>query len=421
MNITFLVGNGFDMNLKLKTSYKDFYKYYINLKSSKDDILAKSIKEDYPLWADLELGLGEYLANISDEEVETFLDSKEQLESALMDYLLNEEAKLEITDEPKLAAEFQNKIAKFYEEFNEDGKEDYKKLIAATAQSIKYAFVNFNYTETLDKIINAHKSNGSVFSVHTAGSNKYNDELELPLHIHGDLSGDMILGVDSVDQIKNKALHNNTSLVECMIKSNLNVTMGQRRMQKFKKIIDDSAYVCMYGLSIGETDETWWKYIVEWLEKKQTNRLVIYYYNSKSPKSAGQKSRYWNKIKGIFNIKSKCTEDIFKKIKPQISVVVNSKIFTFKNLRIKSKVAEKQDTTISKYGDFLTTAGKLSTNSPLYSEIGVASETIGKYGDLLLGGKIDTPTITYADGLKLMETSSKKAESPFLIKKDDDI
>lgn len=28
MNVTFLLGNGFDLNLGLSTSYKDFYSYY---------------------------------------------------------------------------------------------------------------------------------------------------------------------------------------------------------------------------------------------------------------------------------------------------------------------------------------------------------------------------------------------------------
>lgn len=58
MNITFLVGNGFDLNLGLRTSYETFYKYYI--KKEPHDLIAKFIKDDYRLWADLELGLGEF-------------------------------------------------------------------------------------------------------------------------------------------------------------------------------------------------------------------------------------------------------------------------------------------------------------------------------------------------------------------------
>lgn len=30
MNITYLIGNGFDVNIGLKSSYADFYKSYVN-------------------------------------------------------------------------------------------------------------------------------------------------------------------------------------------------------------------------------------------------------------------------------------------------------------------------------------------------------------------------------------------------------
>jgi hypothetical protein len=36
MNIVYIIGNGFDLNLKLDTSYRDFYEYY-KKQPSKDD------------------------------------------------------------------------------------------------------------------------------------------------------------------------------------------------------------------------------------------------------------------------------------------------------------------------------------------------------------------------------------------------
>ena len=42
MNITFLIGNGFDLNLNLNTRYSDFYKYYIE--NDPQDIISKSIR-----------------------------------------------------------------------------------------------------------------------------------------------------------------------------------------------------------------------------------------------------------------------------------------------------------------------------------------------------------------------------------------
>ena len=39
MNITFLIGNGFDRNLGLATSYSEFVDYYKKLPSSTETIL----------------------------------------------------------------------------------------------------------------------------------------------------------------------------------------------------------------------------------------------------------------------------------------------------------------------------------------------------------------------------------------------
>ncbi len=38
MNILYILGNGFDINLGLKTRYSDFYKYYIGIESKDENI-----------------------------------------------------------------------------------------------------------------------------------------------------------------------------------------------------------------------------------------------------------------------------------------------------------------------------------------------------------------------------------------------
>ena len=68
MNILYLIGNGFDLNLGLKTSYKDFINYYKALKMEykKNSILKfisyiedKKIAGD-PNWSDIEIQMGLY-------------------------------------------------------------------------------------------------------------------------------------------------------------------------------------------------------------------------------------------------------------------------------------------------------------------------------------------------------------------------
>ena len=67
MNVTILVGNGFDLNLNLKTKYTDFLSYYcgdsgadhVTIQNFKQDIL-----QDYKTWSDAELAFGRYTEKI---------------------------------------------------------------------------------------------------------------------------------------------------------------------------------------------------------------------------------------------------------------------------------------------------------------------------------------------------------------------
>lgn len=53
MNITFFIGNGFDINLGLNTTYSSFYPYFID-KARENNMIRKWLEEDKMNWADLE-------------------------------------------------------------------------------------------------------------------------------------------------------------------------------------------------------------------------------------------------------------------------------------------------------------------------------------------------------------------------------
>ena len=115
MNITFLIGNGFDLNLKLNTRYSDFYEYYI--KNDPKDLLSRSIKNNYEMWSDLEVDLGEFLKNIDESQIEEFLNSKNTLERMLSECLALENDRVHIEDEKILAEEFRKKLLFFSQIF----------------------------------------------------------------------------------------------------------------------------------------------------------------------------------------------------------------------------------------------------------------------------------------------------------------
>ena len=68
MNITYLIGNGFDLNLGLKTKYADFLQEYRNIESG-DLVIGKfksDIANNLKHWADAESAFGEYTERFND-------------------------------------------------------------------------------------------------------------------------------------------------------------------------------------------------------------------------------------------------------------------------------------------------------------------------------------------------------------------
>lgn len=55
MNILFIIGNGFDLNLNMKTAYSDFYSHYIKQESPSPvvKIMKEDISQSFQNWSDL--------------------------------------------------------------------------------------------------------------------------------------------------------------------------------------------------------------------------------------------------------------------------------------------------------------------------------------------------------------------------------
>lgn len=337
MNITFLIGNGFDLNLGLKTRYTDFYKYY--MEHNPNDLISKSILDNYELWADLEMGLGAFLEKIDETQIEEFLDSKRNLEKLLSEYLTLQNQRVSLADESTIAEEFKKKTTGFFNDFNASDKEEYRKSIANIHEVINYSFVTFNYTDILDRIILAAQQKCKPFCNHSAGGTGYNDAVKSAHHVHGKLTEDLILGLDNKDQILNEKLKNNPRLTNYIIKSTVNKALGERKTEIAKEIIDKSRYICLFGLSIGDTDALWWSYIIQWLSKSFENRLVLFVNENTMVQLSGQEKIRFRDAKRLNMLdRSKCADaKIMEAVQDKIIVVPNSKIFTFENIVVEEE------------------------------------------------------------------------------------
>jgi len=230
MNITYLIGNGFDLSIGLNTRYSDFYTYYLSLKEKKypkgSEIIVKELQKylDNPdkqkdiLWRDLERALGK----ISSE-----FENPEEFENVILD--LNEELRkyIEMQDNTKKA--FQDELCDL---FKRDLINPYQYLTPAervllmnfrnkrsNRQSI--SIISFNYTRTIEKLVQ-FKSKPLVLPK----TGTYDNTLEDIRHIHGMCSSTILMGVDNENQIANENFRKNEDLLDILVKPKSNEAIG---------------------------------------------------------------------------------------------------------------------------------------------------------------------------------------------------
>lgn len=194
MNITFLIGNGFDINLGLNTRYSDFYPYFVE-KSKETNMIRKWLKKDELAWADLEEQLGKKLENVKEHEKDEFYEDKAELDGLLLEYLGQEQKKVSIqNNEKEISTEFARSLKSFDSNLAEEGKESIQSTCDTyKREELKYCFICFNYTDTLDQIIKITRKLNSPIATRLYGLDTYINSLGSVLHIHGTLNEEMIL------------------------------------------------------------------------------------------------------------------------------------------------------------------------------------------------------------------------------------
>ncbi len=338
MNITFLIGNGFDINLGLKTKYSDFYPYFVE-KSTETNMIRAWLKEDELLWSDLEEQLGKRLENVKENEQEKFYGDKAELDGLLLEYLGQEQEKISIQNKEKeIADEFARSLMTFYKDLPEVGRNSIRSTCDTYKdEEFKYCFICFNYTDALDQIANITRELKSPITTHQANIGARGNSLSTVLHIHGTLNEEMILGVNDIEQVNSAFLKNDVEFLDTFIKRRMNNSIGQRKTEHAQKLIGESHIICIFGMSIGSTDKMWWEEIIKWLSASGTNKLVIYYKGYKEEldrKLPVNTIRLNNKLKQ--EILEKGGTDVenldLDKVKQRIFISYNANIFNFKEI-----------------------------------------------------------------------------------------
>ena len=340
MNITFLIGNGFDIGIGLKTRYEDFYKEYCVVKDRDSDNIKnfkkvlsernKSNEKRIIDWADFEKAFGEYSSEFTAEEKGLYIECFEDFILCFNSYLEKEEKMVDYSSKDEIGKKMKEAVTTYFHIRAED-RDELQKIYDKYPSKRQYNFISFNYTKTIDKCVDILREHIKNEVERTTGS---------VAHIHGYIDANMIIGVNDASQITNPDFANDEDVISEIVKPQQNKEGRTGYENKTISLINKSQIICVYGMSIGETDKKWWDIISKWLRGNKDRRLVILKYDDKCDvRFIYTQRRATNNAINKFLSLSDLTEKEKDIIKGQIYVGVNYNVFSI-NLRKQEKKQE---------------------------------------------------------------------------------
>ena len=298
MNILYILGNGFDKAQGMHTSYPEFYKYLMDKKGSVFlEQLKKDIDAKTELWSDMEVALGKFTSQIS--TASNFDDLYYELSDHLQNYLKKEESNYKPSNEQK-----EKFVKDFISPFNyieESDSINYvrllneKKPIIGHPDTHSINVITFNYTNTLERLFPndiVEKSNNFRESY----AFDYSHYLKNIIHLHGQLGDSIIIGVDNEEQIANEQFRKNADIKDLLVKEQSNQVMGNTRHEQCEGLVREADVIILYGVSLGETDASWWSLIRNMFEEEKLY-IVQHLYKENYSEVPSTKKQLYGRIK----------------------------------------------------------------------------------------------------------------------------
>ena len=288
MNITFLIGNGFDLNLGLHTKYTDFLKEYRSEDGSEGRLLSyfkNSILKDDFLWSNAEEAFGVATKQFKTDEynAEDYCNCHEDFCNSLAEYLSKQEQRLNYTSlNDIIATTFAKSILNYKKGFRIDEKNVLIQNEKSYGQGFKFNFINFNYTSTLDQCASILNDAPQHLGFRNLTTGRYQNSIGEILHVHGTIHKDMVLGVNDVSQIADMTLFNEYDIefLNEIIKQRTNEANEENTDRRVHELLQGSDLIYIYGMSTGVTDKLWWERICDLMNKKKSLHLIIHKFDA---------------------------------------------------------------------------------------------------------------------------------------------
>lgn len=329
MNITFMIGNGFDVGLGLPSKFKDFFPFYVKeSENKKPEIkqLSEEIGADYKTWADFEVQMGQYTKKFDSTNKKLYPLQFRDFETSFIKYLESEGKELSFEDVERISKRMISALTEFYSANNlRTGSSN---ALSNTFQNHKneehkYNFISFNYTDLLEKCLKCLPKG----VVKVRGS--LNDKVGSIVYVHGTGKDAPIMGVNDTSQIANPELAKDERFIRYIVKPLLNAAHRTDHDAKASSLISSSQIICIYGMAIGETDRLWWGRVLTWLNGATDRQLVVFDYD---PDFTTASQFDWiDKEDSIIDKLAKYCADSkidVEKLRPRIHLAVHKNIFS---------------------------------------------------------------------------------------------
>lgn len=280
MNLLFLIGNGFDLSFGMHSRYNDMYDSYVKSESPNMNIarFKESIEENYETWGDFEVAMAKDTPEFISED--DFVECLRNFKEFLLGYMNREY--IRVVEQYKLHTytpmidEMISSVNGVYGGLIKNVQNDIQLEVGMNdKQRIKIRTINFNYTDLFDVFLEIALKDKRMQS-------RYDSfQKQDIIHIHGTLQDGgayLTLGVDDISQLGKSRWQASEKTRTAFIKPEFNKITDRDKADDAKKYINESNIICIYGHSMGPSDNTWVSEIREWLKKDKSHHLIWYIY-----------------------------------------------------------------------------------------------------------------------------------------------
>lgn len=334
MQITFLVGNGFDIRVGMKSSYRDFYNWYIKQPSSLPYIeqMKKDIEDDLKTgsenWSDFERGLGKFTEHFKKETVDAFFLCYDDAQMKLLEYLSEETKRFVSSLSAEKIDKFRQGIIGYQSELSPKEKQVLQSVYPDKGNyDINVRFLSFNYTHWLDTFVK-EASKTPLRTWAYSGNQRKMVLSPSVIHIHGTLDHLPVFGVNDETQIANKELLESSILKSILVKQNNIRDNGELWHEDAEQAIKNSNIICVFGMSMGITDSIWFERIMDWLKASGDRHVILFWHTSDPSNLQSSLKRATNREKAKKGLTdySGLQNNAVEAINERIHVIENSKV-----------------------------------------------------------------------------------------------